>query len=371
MNFEADTKMLQNALARLVRLTRKANNTLPALKTVRVDAGANLRLTATNLSMSLTITLPAQVHETGGVCLYAERLSNWLRWSAAETLHFSPSTDDGAVIVDEQDGGRLRLTALDITEFPGCGYTPLTETAIQIDALALRNLLRRTVICASRDDARPLLQAVRLEYTPGTLTAVACDGFRIAEWSTPLEGGPQEPCSWVVPQDAVNALLGYFPLRPGQPVTIRKVRGSEYLLMFSVPGYELVTQLIEGNFPNYRAIMPAKFKYEVVFARNDLIRVLQQCGVVLGKEFKPVTFTFEGQAAEIAAKSEEHGAYSRLVAFTGEPFNLRLACNLWMLLAIVQSIPEPTITLKINDSKSPALFTGERYNCLLMPMHLG
>jgi DNA polymerase-3 subunit beta len=221
---------------------------------------------------------------------------------------------------------------------------------------------------ASKDDTRPVLTGVLVRLEADALTMAATDSYRLAVKRTPLEAGPAEPVQALVPARALAevqravALAGASELELVLTETQGLVRAGDV---------RLTTRLIDGQFPDYRQLIPERFEHDLVLDRGELQGVLARIGV-LAQRSTPVRLAFAEGQLTVSAVSEQFGEGRETipVPFSGEP--LEIGFNVEFLRAGVESVEGDELRLGIISPLRPGLLRGadEDYRYLLMPIRL-
>lgn len=355
---------LSTSLAAVGRAA-STKTTVPVLANVLVQADdAGVRLAATDMEVSLRAPLTARVEEQGSIVL--PRL-------AADIVR---SMSSGEVVVDHRPGeGVVSVTggsssftlnchqAADFPELP-----PDEGSGVVLPASVFAAAADRVGRAASRDDTRPVLTGVLVRIEAGMLTMVATDSYRLAVRQSPLEGGPSEPVQALVPARAIAevqraaALAGVEELE----VVLGESQG-----IFRAGDVRLTTRLIDGQFPDYRQLIPEQFEYELELDRAEVLGVLTRIGV-LAQRNTPVRLALSEGTLTVSAVSEQFGEGHETipVPFAGEP--LEVGFNVEFLRAGVESVEGDVLRLGIISPLRPGLLRGEdeSFRYLLMPIRL-
>ena len=363
MKFRCERDVLVDALATAGRAVTSRGGSLPVLSGVLLDLrGDTLRLTGSDLD--LTITVETTVAGAGdGVAVLPSKLASDIARS------FSP----GAVHVDVHDdearlsAGRsefaLRLMHAD--EYPRFEVPAGDAVTIQADRFA--NALRQVVRAASSDDSRPILTGVLMAAEAGGLRLVATDSYRLAVCDLPGEAVLGEGQHVLVPSRALNELAKL--MTGGEQVTLRLgARDAS----FTVGGVQLTTRLIEGEFPNYRGLIPSNHPNRVTIDRDGLLDALRRVRL-LAQEATPVRVNMKAESIELVAITQDVGQAQEELDATYVGQELMVAFNPQYLLDGVEVTPGEQITLETVDALKPALVRSvetQDFLYLLMPVRV-
>lgn len=353
--------------SRLALAARAAStkSTIQVLSHLLLTAGdGRVELAATDMELSLRVPVTAEVAEGGSVAV--PRLAgDVVRAMPDGPVSLSHRENEGIVNIS---AGRseFSLNCMQPSDFPqlpgdeGEGIHmpagPFIETA---------DIVGRA---ASRDETRPVLTGVLVRIGPDGLTMVATDSYRLAVRRAELERPPAEAAEAIVPARALGELGRLAAAAGGDEIEIVL---SQSQALFRAGDMRLTTRIIDGQFPDYRQLVPESFEHDVVFDREELLSVLSRIAV-LAQRNSPVRMRFtEGEVA-ISTSSDQIGAGldTLPVAFSGE--ELEIGFNVEFLRAGTESIAGEEVRLGLISPLRPGLLRGadDRYQYLLMPIRL-
>jgi DNA polymerase-3 subunit beta len=255
------------------------------------------------------------------------------------------------------------LQAADFPDLPadeGSGLTiPVEPFVITADRVAR---------AASRDDTRPVLTGVLVRLGPDGITMVATDSYRLSVMQTPWESPPGDTREAIIP---ARALQEVGRLAASMKATEIELVITEAQALFRIGGARLTSRLIDGQFPDYRQLIPDRFEHEVAFDRAEFVSVLSRIGV-LAQRSAPIRLAFDQGQVTVSAVSEQlgEGHESLPVAFSGEA--LEIGFNAEFLRDGVDSVTGEEVRLGLISPLRPGLLQGgdDGYRYLLMPIRL-
>jgi DNA polymerase-3 subunit beta len=364
MKLTSSRDELASKLALAVRAA-SSKSTIPVLGQVKLSAGdGGVELAATDMELSLRLPLDAQADVAGAVVL-PRLASDIVRTMAEGPVTIEHRANEGAVSVS---GGQssFALNCLQASDFPdlpadeGAGLTvPIEPFVATADRVAR---------AASRDDTRPVLTGVLMRIGPDGITMVATDSYRLAAMQTPLEAPPTETREAIVP---ARALQEVGRLAAAMKATEIEVVIGEAQALFRIGGARLTSRLIDGQFPDYRQLIPERFEHEVVFDRAEFVSVLSRIGVVAQRS-APIRLAFDQGQVTVSAVSEQFGEghESLPIAFSGEAFEIGF--NAEFLRDGVDTVTGDELRLGLISPLRPGLLQGgdDGYRYLLMPIRL-
>jgi len=269
------------------------------------------------------------------------------------------------------------VRGIDATEFPLIP-TADDDKAIRIDPEVLRTLVNQVVFAAATDESRPILTGVLARFDNDKVTFAASDGFRLAVRTAPLLEPVPAPLSVIIPARAL-AELGRISGDQEDPVTIN-ITPSKSQVLFHLDHIELVSQLIDGNFPDYNQIIPKKKETRTVVGTAELLKACKAANVFAresanivklsiepGSELAPGHVTLQATSAETGDNVGEMDA-----AVEGSP--IQIAFNVKYLIDMLSAANAAQVALETSTPSSPGKFVpvgDDSFLCVVMPMHIG
>jgi len=361
LRLEVPRSALVERLALVVRAvsTRTAVLVLGGIQ-LRAAEG-ELQLAATDMELSLRTSLEADVADEGEAVVPGRLL-----------LDIARSLPDADVAIEQAVGESIvsltcgsasyRIHTYSAEDFPRLPVIDISRLQT-VDRDALVETVARVGRSASRDESRPVLTGILVRFEPGKIVMAATDSYRLAVKETRSES--------VVPE-----LEAIIPARALQE--LGRIDAGELQLglyenhvVFGNGETWLTTRRIDGQFPNYRQLLPDQFEHELRLPREELLDVVRRVSVMAQRN-SPLRLRFvEGELAVSAQTQDVGEARESLPAsFVGEP--LEIGFNAEFLRDGLESIDSPTVTLKLISPLRPAVLEGETpdYTYLIMPIRL-
>ena len=363
MKFRAERDVLLEALATAARAAATRGGALPALSGVRLEVRADV-LHLAGSDLDLTVQVEATVAGiSDGVCVVPARL-------ATDIVR---AMEPGAVTV-ALEGGEAVIAAgrsqFSVRVLPAEEFLRLPEPAgdaVTLDAAALAAALSQVVRAASRDDARPILAGVLMTAEPAGLRLVATDSYRLAMRDLPGTTLLAEGQHVLVPARALGE-LGRV-LAGAETVTLRLGHDQA---SFEVGPVRVTTRLIEGEFPNYRQLVPSGYPNRLVVAKDALLDAVRRVKL-LAREATPIRLAHVvGDGSELEAVGPQGQAREDLDA-KYEGSEMVVAFNPEFLIDGVEATPGDDVVLETLDALKPATLRasdGTDFLYLLMPVRV-
>jgi len=325
--------------------------------------GGRLHLAATDMELSLRATLEADVAEEGAVVVPGRLLGDIARLLPEGTVALSAKPDEGAVTV-ECGPASYRLQAYSVEDFPRLPEVDTVQTS-SVDAPALLDTIGRVSRAASRDESRPVLTGVLVQFEGAKLVMAATDSYRLAVKETEL-GDVAPDLEAIVP---ARALIELVRIAGGADTVELGVLENQ--IVFGVDGVWLTTRRIDGQFPNFRQLLPETFEHEVRATRSELLDVVRRVSV-MAERSNPLRLRFaEGEVtASIQAPDVGEARETVPLEFAGDP--LEIGFNPGFLREGIESIEGDDIVVRLISPLRPAVLKGadDDYTYLIMPIRL-
>ena len=373
--------VLQENLARGLGVVAKAvspRSTLPVLANVLIatDEG-RLRLSATNLEMGITCWIPARIDEEGSTTVPARTFSDLVSTLPSDQvlLKLDPTTQT----LNVRGGTSTNdIKCIDAQEFPPPAVADF-DNAVQINVGDFREMIHQVAFAASSDEARPVLMGVLVQVDKDKLTMAAADGFRLSVRRAVLSTPSPSPVSAIVPAQALKELArvatdGEEPIY----MVLPKGRGQ---VVFRVKDVEVVSQLIDGTFPDYQQIIPRSYKSRTLVSTASLLKACKQAEIFAREGSNVARFNIKSaqgemqpSEVEITATSEETGKNETIVEATVDGGGLLIAFNVKFLREALEVIRTPNVALETSAPNAPGVVKpvgDDQFLHVIMPMHLG
>ena len=356
----------EELLAKLQIVARGVSqrSTVQILSGILVRAGASgVELAATDMELSLRVPLEARVAEPGDTVLPGRLL--------VDIARLLPSDE---VTLEQPAGGALRLSCGEseyslYTQNPE-DFPRLPEASGQtlaVDRAAFAETVAHVARAASRDESRPVLTGVLVEFAPDTVTMAATDSYRLSVRTTRLPGVGAETQA-IVPARALTEVVRIGGVVGGDELAIAV---QENQILFGIDGVWLSARRIDGQFPNYRALRPQAFEHEVSLEKEELLEVVRRTQL-MAQRSAPLRLAFENGRLRVSAQTQDVGeAHESLpVDFHGE--RLEIGFNPDFLRDGIETVQGESVRLRLISPLRPGLLQGDGDESwyLIMPIRL-
>lgn len=363
MKFRISKEALLDGLQKVQHVV-SSRTTLPILSNVLLVAkDGRLQFTTTDLDVGITGSVEAQIEKEGATTLPAKRLVNIVRELPASEVEVSVDGKNHASI--RSGPSFFKIIGLSDTEFP-----PLPDfegaKVFKIPQQTLKDGLKKTSYAISTDETRYVLNGIFASFRDGKLTLVATDGRRLAMVDADLEFPASHETDVIIPTKAVQELQRLLG-DAGEVV----VKLSDNQVSFSVGDSLLASKLIEGNYPNYRQVIPGDSNERVVISREALLETVRRVSLLSSERSNSVKLVFSENHIEVTANSPDVGEAqeSMDVVYQGPP--MQIAFNPEFLQAPLRNLDSDDVYLDLIDEMSPGVLRIEgSFLYVLMPMRV-
>jgi DNA polymerase-3 subunit beta len=339
--------------------------TLPILANILLDAeGDAVRVMATDLEVGARVVVPAKVASRGAVTVSARKLAEIVKELPAPGLTLR--VGDNASVSIRCGGVSYRLVGLPPDDFPA--VVPAAPPAwMTVEARAFREMLQQTSFAISHDENRYALNGVLFSVQGKQVRLVATDGHRLAVSARSLgEGG--RPVTGIVPRKAIAELLRVLGSSEEVQIAI-----TENQFALQMPGFVLTARLIEGQFPNYEAVMPKAHPHRLLASRAALQGALRRVSVIAEERNKPVKLTIGPASLRLSASSQELGEAEEAIDVDYAGPEVVIGFNSRYILDALSPIDKDAVSFEFKDGLSPGVVKSvgeEGYCCVIMPMRI-
>ena len=346
--------------------------TLPITQHVLLatDSG-RLKLSATNLEIAISTWVGAEINEEGAITVPARLLTDFVNTLNKQTISIKTTTPGKGI---EVEGDRVDATinGADAAEFPPIP-TVGDGIATRIDPKAIREAIHQVVLAAAVEDSRPVLTGVNVELDGTQLTLAAADGFRLAVHTTQVLDAVPEKISFIVPartlQEVERLIEGDDPV----DVVITPQRSQ---VLFRLQNVEIVSQLIQGTFPNYSQLVPQEHSTRVVVDLGELQRATRTASIFAKDGSGIIRIQMapgEGSPGKltISSRAEEVGDNTGEIEADVEGAEGKIAFNSRYLSDVLAVLGKDKVAMEMTTSSSPGVIRpvgGDNYIHVVMPM---
>jgi len=339
--------------------------TLPILANILLEADdETVRLTATDLEVGARVSVPARVATRGAVTVSARKLAEIVKELPAAVLTLKVGENAGVTL--RCAGVNFRLVGMAPDEFPP--VVPAAPAAwLMLEARTLREMLSQTSFAVSHDESRFALNGVLFQFQPKELRCVATDGHRLAV-ATRGVGQGLSGVTGIVPRKAVTEIMRVLGGSEDVQVAI-----TENQFVMQMPNFVMTARLIEGQFPNWEAVLPKNHPGRVGSKRLILTSALRRVSVMAEERNKPVRFALAPGRLTLSAASHDLGEAEEVLDLDYAGSEVTIGFNARYVLEALAPMESEDIVFEFKDALSPGVLKSaadDGYCCVIMPMRI-
>jgi DNA polymerase III subunit beta len=368
MNLTISKEQIINGLQSVQNVV-STRTTLPILSNVLLRAeGEKLELTATDLDVTVSCAVEAKVKRPGASTVPVKRLFGIVR--ELNNSEIDLEVDDKNVCSIRSGPSFYKINGLSSDEFP-----PLPkfkeDKKVTLPQETVRSMMRKTSFAISTDESRYVLNGIFISFKEHKMTMVATDGRRLALVDEEADVSEKSQGEFIVPAKTVNELnrllqeKGEVEIRYAEnqaSFTLKDEKGSPVLI---------ITKLIEGNYPNYRQVIPAETKERVPLVREEFLHALRRAEIMTSEKSNSVKLSFGKNKLEITANSPEVGEAKESLAVNYKGPDMAIAFNPKYMIDPLNALPNDEVFLELIDELSPGVLKiNGPFLYVVMPMRL-
>ena len=368
MNLTISKEQIINGL-QAVQGVVSTRTTLPILSNVLLRAeNGRLEFTATDLDVTIASAVDASVKKPGASTVPVKRLFGIVR--ELNNAEIDLAVDDKNICSIQSGASFYKINGLSAEEFP-----PLPqfkeEKKVVLPQETLKGMMKKTSFAVSTDESRYVLNGILITLKDHKMTIVATDGRRLALVDEEVDVGEESHGEFIVPAKAVNELnrllqdKGEVEMRYTEnqaSFTLKDEKGSSLLV---------VTKLIEGNYPNYRQVIPAETKERVALVREEFLHALRRAEIMTSEKSNSVKLNFDKNRLEITANSPEVGEAKESLAVNYKGREMAIAFNPKYMIDPLNALSNDEVFLELIDELSPGVLKiNGPFLYVVMPMRL-
>lgn len=365
MRFNINKTELQNALT-VVSKGVATRSTLPVLSGIYIDAhNDEITLQSTDLELSVRYSIPALVEESGRVVFPGKLFSEIVKSLPDSAIHIE-SSEDTAIITC--DASSFSIKTLDAEDFPGFPQVDV-EQEISIPFTQFSSMVKHVARVVSKDESHAVLTGVLVTLEEGLLKMVATDSYRLGITQANIPSLPADDFQAVIS----GSFLQEIASLPKSDEEI-KMALAENQIVVTYKNTVFINRRIEGNFPNYRQLLPDSFSLKTTVDTEHLIAAVKRASL-LSKEGAPVKFAIDtvSKTIQLSAVVQDVGSAQETLPCETEGEDTEIAFNFAYVLEGLSSIETDKVVLELQSSLKPGIFKavgGDDYLYLVMPVRI-
>jgi len=374
MKFKINQDHFSNGLQQVLNVVG-ARATMPILSNVLIEAEeGHISLTTTNLDLGIRCRIKADVSEPGGLTLPVRKLATIIRELPQNEIFIETNDNNQAKITS--GGSNFKIMGISTEEFPPL---PSFENrhVFELSQTEIVSMLKSVSYGQSSDENRYILNGVYFNFADEKLTLVATDGRRLALTALDTEISEDNAGSLILPAKTVAELERL--MGKGDKVKIAfNDRQAAFEISIEdssdtglVDHLYLVSKIVEGNYPNYRQVIPKETEHRVKIERELMLECVHRAALVTSDKSNSVKLKVSKNLLEISGSSTEYGESHESMAIAYDGPEVQVAFNPQFLIEPLKALTKDEVFFEFKDELSPGLFkTLDNFICVVMPLRL-
>jgi len=362
---------LNNALSNVSRFV-SSKNQLPIIGNILLSTDqGRLKLSATDLELSINYWVGAKIDQDGSLVIPSKEITEFV--SYLPTGKIDLFLNENNILNISSPKTESNFTTINSIEFPSFpNINP--DTIFEIDLEILSQAISQIAFSAALDDSRPILTAILCQFTKTNLTLVATDGFRLSFKNIKLVNSlnlkTDKPITFLIP---AKSLIEVTKLSKNNKKIKIGLTSDEHQVVFVLDDVELISRLIEGDYPDYQRIVPETYTTKVFINRDDFFQAVKIASVFAKESANVVKISIKSNSLELSANAPQIGQNKAQVDAKIEGENLEIAFNYKFLIDFLTICKSQEILIELNENLTPGFFHDQSdpsFTHIIMPVRL-
>lgn len=362
MKFKAEKNVLMVGI-QTVQNVISTKSALPILSNILLESQQDgLRLTATDLDIGISCVIPVDIQEAGAITVPAKRFSDIIKELPADSV--SVSTKKNNLIVIETELCQFKIMGLAREEFPKLPELKDKEV-IKLEQSSLKQMLGLTSFAVSFDETRYILNGILFKINKNNLTLVATDGKRLAIMEKKLKQDTDKEISFIIPIKTIHELNRN--LKDDGELSL--ILGTNQVL-FDLGGVMVISRLIEGEFPDYKQVIPIQSNNKMKVGRSQFLLAVKRAALLSTPDYQAVKLEVFKNKLVISKSTPDIGESREELTVEYQGKELMIGFNPVYLADVLKNLSVDDIELELTDSEKPGVIRNNGYVYIVLPMRL-
>lgn len=366
MEFVIDRDKLLQGVQNVQRAI-SPRSTLPILTGILFEVSDRLKLSATDLEIGIENVLEAKINSKGKVVLPAQYLSNIVRELPSAPIYLKKK-DNSQTVNIVCENSEFYIHGFDPEEFPVLPDIE-AEVTYNFKPEVLEDIIEKVKIAISTDETQPALTGALMTLEGNTLEMASTTGYRLAYKKEKLEVGTEEKVEAIIPQKTLTELARLISIEKEEEEL--RVSAAKSQMLFQLGNTTIISRLIDGQFPNYKPVIPKDYSTRVVCDRNQLLQATKRASLVAQNDSNIIHLEFKGDRLVITVSESQIGTAYEEVRIEQEGSNLEMSINASYLLDVLKVLRNEKIVMEMSGPLSPCVVktdNEEEYIYIIMPV---
>ncbi|HVM32567.1 MAG TPA: DNA polymerase III subunit beta [bacterium] len=352
-----------------------AKNTMPILANVLLEArDKKLEFVATDLDMGIRCSVAAEVVEKGSITINAKKLSDIVRELPEASVDIEIDENQKMILVCQKS--QFKVHGLPKDDFPILPEVKKEKT-FKIKGSLIQEMIHKTIFAVSTDETRYVLNGVYFQVENEKLKMVATDGHRLAYIHKKLDGKGDGKANVIIPTKTLNELSKVVSdMAKGKDEkeeTMVEVVTTENQIKFTVEGVEIVSRLIEGQFPNYEQVIPKESDKKIEVSTAELSAGTKRVAILTSEKSNSIRYQIKPGKISISSKTPDMGEAKEEIDANYKGEEISIAYNAKYVLDVLKNVGTDHVVVELTQPLSPGILKPKGdsdYLCVIMPMRV-
>ena len=345
---------------------------LPVLNNILLSTdNGRLKLSATNLELSINYWIGAKIDQEGSITIPSKEITEFVSYLPTGKIDVSLNENNILNISSTKtESDFATISSTDYPNFPKIN----SNTAFEIDLDILSQAISQIAFSAAIDDSRPVLTSILCQFTNDKLILVATDGFRLSfkeiKLVNPLDLKTDKAITFLIP---AKSLIEVTKLAKTNKKIKIGLTSDEHQVVFVLDDVELISRLIDGDYPDYQRIIPENYSTKVFVNRDDLFQAVKIASVFAKESANVVKFNIKTNSLELSANAPQIGQNKAAVDARVDGQTLEIAFNYKFLSDFLTVCKSSEILIELNENLTPGFFHDQSdpsFTHIIMPVRL-
>ncbi len=362
MKFKVEKSNLINAI-QTVQNVITTKSALPILSNILIEAqNGSLKLTATDLDIGITCSIPVDIQEPGAITIPAKRFNDIIKEFPMELVTLATKKNNQVTIDSEMC--QFKIMGLMKEDFPKLPEFK-DQKVIKIDQGVFKQMLSLTAFAVSLDETRYVLNGVLFKINKNSFTLVSTDGKRLAVAERKLSAESETELSMIVPLKTIHELNRNLKEEGDLSLIV-----SSNQALFDLGNVGIVSRLIEGEFPDYKQVIPAPSENKMKVERSLLLLAVRRAALLATPDYQAVKLEVFKNKLVISKTTPDVGEFHEELPVEYQGRELVIGFNPVYLIDILKNLSEETVSLELTDGEKPGVIRIPGYVYIVLPMRL-
>lgn len=362
MKFKVEKSILISAI-QAVQNVITTKSALPILSNILIEAQNEvLRLTATDLDIGITCVIPVDIQEQGAITVPAKRFSDIIKEFPLDVINVTTKKNNQVII--DSEICQFKIMGLVKDEFPKLPEFK-DKKAVKIGQGVLKQALSLTSFAVSLDETRYVLNGILFKINKGVLMLVSTDGKRLAIAERKLNAEADAEISMIVPIKTIQELCRNLKDEGELSLVV-----SSNQALFDLGNVVIISRLIEGEFPDYKQVVPAVSENKMKIGRDKFLLAVKRSALLATPDYQAVKLEVFKNKLVISKSTPDIGEFHEELAVEYQGRELVIGFNPVYLMDVLKNLNEETICLELVDGEKPGVIRISGYVYIVLPMRL-